>query len=220
MRFVCISDTHFTDENLDQLEVPNGDVLIHAGDATFAGRPDECMRFLAWMRRQPHRIKIFVPGNHDFWFESNATWPVDDGVKVLVNGFYTFVLGSRVFNVLGMSYCHNLPTWAFSAEDEQIERWLRARAHMNVDILVTHMPPYGIMDSYQVGHHHGRIESQPLGSIDVRAFVETTKPLLHVFGHIHDAYGAEVHGPTQFVNAAQLGEDYKPWANKPIVVEV
>lgn len=35
IRFVCISDTH----TRDQFNVPDGDVLLHAGDFTNVGEP-------------------------------------------------------------------------------------------------------------------------------------------------------------------------------------
>ena len=41
VRFVCISDTHTHLERSRALEIPDGDVLLHAGDFTVYGTPDE-----------------------------------------------------------------------------------------------------------------------------------------------------------------------------------
>ena len=64
MRIVCISDTH-----LEHPDIPDGDVLLHAGDATFQGRPEEIRTFNAWFAALPHRHKVFVAGNHDWGFQ-------------------------------------------------------------------------------------------------------------------------------------------------------
>ena len=66
MRIVCISDTHNCNE---QISVPDGDLLIHSGDATINGTRDEIKRFAEWITSLPHRNKIFVAGNHDWLFE-------------------------------------------------------------------------------------------------------------------------------------------------------
>ena len=58
VRTVCVSDTH----NL-QPEVPDGDVLLHAGDLTNRGTFDELQEQLDWLDKQPHRFKVVIAGN-------------------------------------------------------------------------------------------------------------------------------------------------------------
>ena len=41
VRFVCISDTHNVAEKQGRMKIPDGDVLLHAGDFTVYGTPDE-----------------------------------------------------------------------------------------------------------------------------------------------------------------------------------
>ena len=66
MTFVAISDTH----NMHTpLILPEGDVLIHAGDVTKQGSEAQVYHFLEWFSAQPHRHKVFIAGNHDFYFE-------------------------------------------------------------------------------------------------------------------------------------------------------
>ena len=48
VRFVCISDTHAQAEKI-RTELPPGDVLIHAGDFTNTGTPNEVMQFNAFL---------------------------------------------------------------------------------------------------------------------------------------------------------------------------
>lgn len=47
-RFVCISDTH---SRTDPIQMPYGDVLIHAGDFTELGLPSEVKKFNEWLGR-------------------------------------------------------------------------------------------------------------------------------------------------------------------------
>ena len=62
MKCVAISDTH---NRHKKLKLPDGDVLIHCGDATGLGSLNEFVEFNRWMSEQPHKYKIFVAGNHD-----------------------------------------------------------------------------------------------------------------------------------------------------------
>jgi len=54
---VCISDTH----NL-QPQLPDGDLLLHAGDLTEAGTFQELQEQLDWLNNQPHRHKVVIAG--------------------------------------------------------------------------------------------------------------------------------------------------------------
>jgi len=65
-KIVCLSDTHNYNE---EIAVPDGDILIHAGDATLRGTIPEIEAFLAWFSRLPHKHKVFVAGNHDWLYE-------------------------------------------------------------------------------------------------------------------------------------------------------
>lgn len=59
---MAISDLH----NLyGQIDVPNGDVLIIAGDITNTGKPEELVHFNNWAGTLPHKHKILIAGNHD-----------------------------------------------------------------------------------------------------------------------------------------------------------
>lgn len=61
-RIVCISDTHSNHE----FNLPDGDILIHAGDLTRRGRSDELVQVLNWLKTlTKFRLKIIIAGNHD-----------------------------------------------------------------------------------------------------------------------------------------------------------
>ena len=68
VRIICISDTHGQHAGL---RLPDGDILIHAGDfMTYGNAPREIIDFNTWLGRQPHAHKIVMAGNHDRLFES------------------------------------------------------------------------------------------------------------------------------------------------------
>ncbi|KAF1788038.1 Metallo-dependent phosphatase-like [Phytophthora cactorum] len=75
--------------------------------------------------------------------------------------------------------------------DEQ--HWAKVPA--DVDVLVTHGPPHGILDSTFTGLHVG-------SEILLKETMSRIRPSFHIFGHIHEAYGATRVGKTVFVNAA------------------
>ena len=72
LRVVMLSDTHGGHRAIPG-GVPDGDILIHAGDFTRFGREDDARDFNAWLGELPHRHKFVVNGNH----EHNAGWQKD-----------------------------------------------------------------------------------------------------------------------------------------------
>jgi hypothetical protein len=77
VRVVCISDTHTNTPH-----IPNGDILIHAGDLTNAGTVEEIQRQIDWLDSLPHREKIIIAGNHDSYFDAKSRKPEDKGKRL------------------------------------------------------------------------------------------------------------------------------------------
>ena len=86
---VLLSDTHQLHR---EVEVPDDDILIHAGDFTmFSESIDAVADFNDWLGGLPHRNKIVVPGNHEFFLEQdpscrsmldNAIVLIDEGTEI------------------------------------------------------------------------------------------------------------------------------------------
>jgi Icc-related predicted phosphoesterase len=72
-----------------------------------------------------------------------------------------------------------------------------------LDVLVTHGPPYGILDQTTSNGPH-------LGCEELLQAVKQKGPNVQVFGQIHGGAGIHSEGNTLFVNAAYLNESYKP----------
>ena len=206
MRIVCISDTH---EKHRQVQLPAGDILIHAGDLTWTGKPESTLDFIAWFKDQPFKHKIFICGNHDFYFEhtKNKAPFVRDGIYFLLN---SGALIDQKIKIWGSPYTPEFMNWAFMGRpDEMRDMWTGIPD--GLDILITHGPPFGILDQTTGGDRAGCRE--------LLKALEYKKPKLHIFGHIHEGYGISKHNGTTFINASLCNEDYN-LVNKPVVVNI
>lgn len=207
---VLISDTHLAHERGD-FDVPEGDILIHAGDATNRGTIEEVLRFRAWFEALPHRHKVFVAGNHDWFFQSRpeeARQALGRSIHYLCDSEITLE-GVRIY---GSPWQPEFCDWAFNLpRGEALQaKWRQIPA--GVDLLVTHGPPRGIGDVIRGGESEGcdDLLEEVLGRV---------RPRVHLFGHIHEGYGVVEREGIQFVNAALVDERYRI-ANPGIVVEI
>ncbi|MGA2606219.1 MAG: metallophosphatase domain-containing protein [Terriglobia bacterium] len=204
MRIVLISDTHGLHR---QLEVPNGDLLIHAGDFTLNSKPPSIVSdFNSWLGSLPHRYKIIIPGNHEFILEeqrnrgaiTNAILLVDSGVEI--EGLK--IWGSPTTALYGGAFGKSRP-------EDRKRLW--AQIPDGLDILITHTPPFAILD-------HGGSAERREGCPQLLEAVFRAFPRLHVFGHIHAGAGTLRTTDTLFVNASLMGEDGS-LRRKPLVVD-
>jgi 3',5'-cyclic AMP phosphodiesterase CpdA len=201
VRLVLVSDTH-----LRHPELPQGDVLVHAGDLTQGGRRDELKRAIAWLKAQPHPHKVAIAGNHDFGLEREPELArlFEPEVHYLRDEACT-VAGLRFW---GAPWTPRFHDWAFNVDRGAPLRAIWERIPPGLDVLVTHGPPHGILDRTWSGLH--------VGCEELRRAVETKRPRLHVFGHIHEAYGAQRLGGTELVNACICDVWYRA-VNAPLV---
>jgi predicted phosphohydrolase len=206
MRIVCLSDTH---GRHGQLSVPEGDVLVHAGDFSMAGRTDEIERFDRWLGTLPHPHKVVVAGNHDFLFERDP----ERARALLGNASYLQdgLLEVEGLRIWGSPWQPWFFDWAFNLPrgPELAAKW--ALVPDGVDVLVTHGPPAEILDFTASG--------EAVGCHDLARALERIRPRLHVFGHIHEAYGRLQRDGTTFVNASNCNLMYRA-VQAPIVVEL
>ena len=198
VRIVCISDTH--GKHADLGDVPDGDVLIHAGDYTTFGKEVHARAFNEWLGTLPHPHKLVVNGNH----EANAPWQLY-AAEILSNATllrneHVEVQGLRVFGL----------DWSYPISPESMTPPAYDKIPADVDVLVCHGP---VADS-QVDHGKGCRKLQEL--------VRRTKPKCVVSGHIHTARGTAASRGTRFVNAAVCGAGRAKRAvvNGAVVVDV
>lgn len=207
MRIVAISDTHARHRAIP--EVPEGDVLVHAGDMTSVGEPEHVIEFNAWLGELPHAHKIVIAGNHDFPFE-RAPASVE---PLLTNCVY---LRDSAVVIEGMTFYGSpwqpaFMDWAFN-----LERGSELRAKWDLipdgtDVLVTHGPP--------AGHGDTTVRGEAVGCADLMDAVRRVRPKVHIFGHIHEGAGETEEDGTRFVNASSVTDRYKP-SNPAIVIDI
>jgi len=221
LRIVAISDTH---GGHAQVKVPDADVLIHCGDFCKYGRMEEVKDFALWLQKLPHKHKLVTAGNHDkpveaYPFKCRRLFE-EAGVTLLLNEeividgfkFWASPITPRFFD------------WSFMKDRGQEITEVWAQIPEDVDVLITHGPPYGHGDLAPAYPPH-----QPLpkvaGCLDLLLRLREMKiksgwknPRVHCFGHIHSGAGvahSDEFGRMLFVNAATCTEEYKP-TNPPI----
>ena len=207
MKLVFISDTHNRHRDI---KIPEGDILVHAGDVSSRGIKSEIDSFINWFQSQPHKHKIFIAGNHDFFFEKI----VERNVEVKIpNVIYLNDSGCEIegLNFWGSPVQPEFFNWAFNRKrgKEIKQHW--DLIPKNTDILITHGPPYGILDK--------TTRNELVGCEELVKKVIEIKPKIHAFGHIHEGYGIFKNENTTFINASILNEKYI-YTNDPIIIEI
>lgn len=204
----CISDLHGYYPKLK-----GGDLLIVAGDLTANDRGKQYEDFNTWLLGQEYHKKIIIAGNHDEFMTNNDTANlVCMGAEYLCDSGTEFQ-GLKIWGSPWSLWfpginpkCTAFTTYEFIIHDfyEKIPN--------NIDILITHTPPYGILDKTK--------NDKLAGSKSLREAFFRVKPKLHVFGHIHEQGGKKVDLVTSIcVNASIVDEHYKH-VNKPVRVEL
>lgn len=173
------------------------------------GELEEIIRLNHWLGTLPHQHKVIIAGNHDWLFQHRPTF----ARSLITNAIYledskTEIDGLKIYGSPWqpeyMSMAFNLPRGRALAEKwDMIPRGL--------DILITHGPPYQILDEVPSGER--------VGCEDLLDAVRRVRPRLHIFGHIHHSYGQIKVDSTEFANASICDESYLP-ANPPLVFDL
>jgi Icc-related predicted phosphoesterase len=221
LKIMCLSDTHSQE---DLLKIPKGklskcDIIIHCGDMTNIGQMEDVHSFLRWadnlLKEFPNIQKfIFIAGNHDFCFQNEyhdtcikAIKNINNDIVYLQDDFITI----NDIKIYGIPWQPFFKNWAFNINepsDALEEKYLKIPK--DTDILVTHCPPYSILDTtiYNRNKH--------LGSTTLYDTLKrNTNIKLCLSGHIHSGYGTHIEGTKTFINCSVMDEDYR-CVNKPI----
>lgn len=202
MKIVAFSDTHGEHHLIE--DVPEGDVLIFAGDMTKHGRVSEVSDFADWLSQFPHDTKLVVAGNHDFCFDGNQR---EDAIRELQKREIVYLENDcyQEEGVLffGSPISATFDRYVFRDEGAEFE------VPDDTDVLITHGPPKGVLD-YFSGNDHGHVGSEKIKDAKKGMVLQA-----HVFGHIHEEHGSEVN----CYNVSVLDENYD-LVNSPTVLEV
>ena len=167
--------------------------------------------FVPWAFRQPVEEMIVVAGNHDFFAQT------DRGHDILSDSGMPFTyLRDESVEMLGLKI-HGTPwtptffNWAFMADDDELRlKW--DLIPDDTDILVSHGPRINTGDKVSSG--------KCAGSVSMGYKMDNDLSLkLHVYSHIHEAYGVQVRGvdgSPKSCNVSHMDLNYNP-VNQPIV---
>lgn len=209
MKIWHISDTHTFHNSIYQPEMV--DMVIFSGDCA---NPQELLinelevrKFIDWYSSLPIKYKIFVAGNHDLSIEKNRVKRsdfTDKGIIYLENEDIVIegikIWGSPVTPAFGLG-------WAWNRSREKINK-IWEHIPDDVDILVTHGPPKGILDlTYDLNNE---LKLCGCSALDKR--IEKIKPKMVLFGHIHDH-------PKGLKNAGILHRNGITYSNGSVVVD-
>jgi Icc-related predicted phosphoesterase len=215
MKLVLISDTHERHRKL-QHPIPDGDILIHAGDFTNDGDAlwhGYLKEFNTWLGELRPRFQeiLVVAGNHDASFEKEA----EHSRKELTNCIYLENSGVKINGVkfYGSPVTPMHANMAFNRMRGDMIRPYWEAIPRDTSVLITHGPAAGVLDRWHP-------EAPGCGCEDLAAELSKLPKLkLHVFGHAHAGYGVRVVDGSYRVNAALCNVAGIP-VNAPIVVEI
>lgn len=186
LRIACAADTH---SRVKGLNIPEADVFIFAGDTIHhkSGEP-EFLSFCDWIKRVPCKYKFLVAGNHDFFIRDNRkrVESLLEGVTILEDNSTT--IGDTGVTIYGSPWTVGRSLFyvadAYEAPEDKVrEKW--EQIPTGVDILVTHTPPYEILDLTYKNKH--------IGSKYLRNEIsKRIRPKIHIFGHNHDESGMKL----------------------------
>jgi len=211
VKIVCISDTHGEHE---QVSLPFGDVLVHAGDITAHGTRNDFLNFIEWFASHPHQHKVFIGGNHDTYLEKEpdeiasvaashgVSYLNDSGIEIDGVQFWGSPITPRFFD------------WSFMRDEEDIHHhW--ALIPENTNVLITHGPVWGVLDEVE----RAPKVTESTGCKMLAQRVKEVSPSFHIFGHIHECYGSRLIDKTQHVNVSTMNNGYQI-QNAPVIVEL
>ncbi len=209
-----------------------GDLLIIAGDYTGRDHISQWATFFHWLKLQKYEKKILIAGNHDNLMEKGFPKSQKEADELSELQAFLEEMGEDMqsdFEYLcdsGTEY-KGLKIWgspwsvwfngvhpkckAFMITESKLQKKFE-NIPSDTDILITHTPPYLILDEND--------EGKPCGSMQLRHQLDTRVfPKLHFFGHIHEQHGKEailkrpgngIEKNTHCFNVSYVDENYRP----------
>ena len=196
MKITTFSDTHMRHRNV---RIPDGDILIFAGDMAVCRTIQDVAGFNEFLSGFPHPHKILIGGNHDHLLAESP----ELGRKLLKDVHYLqdeelIIEGIKFYGSPWQPTFNTAACDAFALPRGDAMRRKWQLIPDDTDVLITHVPPCGIMDE-DGGISHG--------CSDLLQTVQRISPRFHIFGHIHNYYGRKKIGATTFINSNVKGKN-------------
>ena len=226
MKILHVSDSHgqipnYIRNDFDQLS--NFDAIIHSGDFFDNGmfypahskmfsyweekfQMDEATKFgpalIEWVKDKPF---LYCAGNHDFnrEFISQMNQIAEKKNFYNLTGYDHEILGMKISGFPYINYINGYWNYEIRHSEmlkdlflERIKIWLK---NGFPDILVTHAPPFGILDGLQTNGHFGL---QVLRDYLDGKLGNFQLPKAILCGHVHESNGTETYNGVLISNAA------------------
>jgi predicted phosphodiesterase len=204
VKIIAIADQHgYLDFTL-----PEGDIVIHAGDVcpdfgprtqTGSARQEAWLRkkWLPWVGNDLHRLYATF-GNHDFVSRHFGNpFFVDRSIE------------RDGYKIWFSPWSNQFLQWAWMKEPAELAE-VYAKIPDDVDVLVSHQPPYGYGD--QVPPQYIGLNEDPeghVGSKELLKTIERVAPKVVICGHIHNGRGTYQHRDTLIYNVSLVNEAYQ-----------
>lgn len=210
-------------------------MIIFSGDCTMNGHYKQAIEFMQWFNDLPVKYKVMIAGNHDFYFDHSYYPRTERGIyrfgdykpvekERILNTVATFpniiylddsdvtIEGIKIWGSAISPWFHD---WAFNRHrGEEIKKHWDLIPN-DTDILVTHGPPYKILD--EVLPRFAANNDEPnVGCKDLINAIKRVKPKIVAFGHIHEQWGEDTIDDITYINASSLDAGYNP-INPPII---
>ncbi len=180
MRILLLADLHRDPEIFHKLHPEKYDLVIVAGD----------------FESKEYLEKLLLLSNNLYWIPGNMEHKelCEELPEKCLHKKSLALVGE--FELVGFGFSNPTPFGTpGELSEEEIYSQMSKLPITHKTILVTHCPPYGILDEVSEGIH--------AGSKSIKKIVEEKKPLLLACGHIHDQEGKEKAGETTVVNIPQ-----------------
>lgn len=221
MKICAISDTHGLHRSL---EIKPSDILCIAGDISpleIQGRKQAMLEwlkydFIPWCETLPVDKVILTPGNHELAVShmENEVRALFKNTKVvyLIDELYIY----NNYKIWGTPWCSIFGNWAYMKLPEfEEERFMRMPE--DIDILITHDPPYGACD---ICLEHPRGYYEHIGNKELAKAVSIKKPKIVLCGHLHTGKSRETFDNSINVyNVSVVNEQYNIY-REPLYLEI
>jgi len=212
MNITFISDTHCKHFELKMPELDNSEtnVIVHSGD--FSHNIHQLEDFIEWYSEIPgYNYRILIPGNHELCVQNDEEMFYRLCKEYSIIGLIDKEVIIENVKFYGSPWTPMFFNWAYMEEDYLLDQYWD-KIPNDTNVLITHGPAYGILDSVV---EYGRYIST--GSETLADTIDTLKKLkIHAFGHIHPARGMYKENNILRINASNVDINYN--IKKPIIV--
>lgn len=212
---------HISDTHMQVLPIEDADILVHSGDFLNYGSMEELIQFRIELEKVKDRFDkiILIAGNHDRIFETNPYIAKQFLLETIPNLVYLYheSYTYKEYKIFGTPWQPYFCDWAFNVKDNLKLYEMYLEIPDDVNILITHCPPEGILDNTV---NKWNLEKTSCGSRALKLALPRLKYLkVHMFGHIHFSNGIDFINNIWYSNSSICGEDYKP-TNLPRIIEL